>query len=533
MIYLNAVERGADDATLRQVIGSMTPEGAGDLLKAWGMEVVSTNEEPDGWEPLTKSTVFDLVKAAKGGKKQKVMKRILVRMKNGKTYFREQLVNADEGKAISVQPNMNVMQTFDAHVANVRSGATAHLTEYASSVADMEKTAEGKAALAAINKAIGSGSPSGILTKGLNYTDIRFCPKPQTVRDENGHVINGCVAIAKNPNTGKDQYFYSKDFREEHGAMRRQRTMLLATADCSAWVNHVLNDKKVFEGKEDIQACLKLMYNYGLKTGNEEQAGPNQLGKIKTVGATTLTAENVVIKKARVWNKDLKKQVTVEKVYLEFHQTGEKGDGKHGRSIEITDASLAQYLVEKKNACQNKTDRIFKCNKNQTLAVCQELFSCNSEDLRTAFGFKKWLEARDIWFGKNLKSKRMQKTDPDTGEKRDLTRAEIKKEITDWMKEQMGVTDTRSVQQYINDKLIAAFYPESGGTTGKKTGTKKTVTKKKTGATAQKKTGSTAKKAASAGKKATVKKAPATSKKKTAKKKSSLKKGSNSTHDTK
>lgn len=469
VINLNLVDRGTDDATLGYILKSTPVDKIDGLLKSLGFEVEPLAEKPSSseYESLGKAEIFDLIKArkikvgmattsSKGKSVQKVRKRILCHhAKTGKEYYQMRIVNADVAEDTKLTENP--LKSFDAHVARVRRETTAHITEEAASVAAMESTPEGKAALDAINAAIGAGSPSGKLTGRLKYTNIRYCKSPVKGVDDNGDPqYYGCVAIAKNPKTGKDQYFYSQQFREAAEAERLQRAMVISSPAMQAIIQETL-DSGEFEN-EDVRDCLKLMNNYGMKSGNEDDLKTNQLGDYITTGATRLTAGNVCIAKKRVQNPETGKTETVEKVFLQFYQQGEKGNQAHQQSIEINDPALATNLrLKKANAASDDT-RLFSCTKDDTLAVCKELFDCNNEDLRTGYGFRQWRQARRGLLGNNtFDPKRTRRRNAQTGKMEKLTSKRMEMEIASFIMDQMGVTDKRSVDKYINTKLISLY----------------------------------------------------------------------------
>lgn len=479
MLNLNLIDHGTDAAVLNYIAKSLPFEQMDGMLKALGFEVQILEEQPDleTYEPLNKAELCDLIKArkitvgtrtnSKGHTVQKVRKRVLCHTKQGKEYFQMRTVNADASTDATL--TRNPLKTFDAHVSRLRRDTTAHLTEEAADMKELSSTPEGKAAIESINAAIGKAARNGKLSTNLNYTNIRYCSNPVKSYDEDGNPDQyyGCVAIAKNPKTGKDQYFYSQQFQEEAAAERAQRAMVLASPNGRAWIEHTLSSD-AFEN-EDVRDCLKLMYMYGMKSGNEMGSSPNQLGDYSTSGATTLKAGNVYVEKKRVRNRETGERETVEKVFLQFYQQGESGDKRHQQSIEITDPALAERLKAKKANASSDNDRIFSCTKDDTLAVCKTLFDCNNEDLRTAFGYRKWREARGAVLGHNpLEPKRTERVNRETGKKERLTTKRAESEITDYIMQEMGVTDRRSASKYVNKDLLKLYNMKPASKKGSK-----------------------------------------------------------------
>lgn len=479
MVTLNTVNRGMDDATLENIIRAVPEEQLDELLKSFGYEiqVIETDDVPPTYEPLHKADVFDMLKALKNNP-TKVLKRILCHMKNGTTYWQTRPVNADTVKPDPVM-NKNMLKVFDSHVSTRRQ-KTAQCTEHAADIKDMKSTPEGRAALKAINKAIGSHTKNGKLTDDLHYTNIRYCKDPTPVYDKEGNIINGCVAIAKNPKTGKDQYFYSQAFEEIAEKERCKRAMLLASPVAQEVVRDLLETDTI---DQDVRDCINLMYNYGLKSGNEEGEDTNQLGDIRTNGATTLTAGNIFTKQATVQRNGEKVKVT--KVFLQFYATGERGKSDHLQSIEIADEKLAARLIEKKAAAESDDERIFSCTKEDTLAVCKATMRCNNEDLRTAFGFRMAMDIRHAILGKDIrKPKKLTRTNKVTGEEERMTATRVVREMREFLKTQLGVTDDRSVDQFINKDFIKKYQfleklPSKTDDKKKKVNPKKKTTTKK------------------------------------------------------
>lgn len=461
---LNVVDHGADAATLGCILQQMDPPNVCGMMKSLGIDtdMVDDSYPLDDYveiarDALPAAAAFisqRLHKAIKGksGKEGKVQKEIVVHMKNGKTYIRKQWVKpSDDAKVYH-----NAAQKFDDHVAK-KTKKTDHLTGYAKNFEDLMSQPGGPAIVQAINKAIGSKNPSGKLTPNMNYTDIRFAPNPNDamveVKDKDGNtsVYHRCLFIAKNPTTGKDQYFYSEQHVKESTETKVKRSMMLSSPAMTEAVTSILQGTLI--ENDDIRNCLKLMYMFGMKSGNENtfNADPKQggYGAIRTAGATTLRAENIFIYNEGTAN---------EKVVLRYYDQDKAVAGKAPKQQEIviTDEALAVTLRKKKHAAKSGDERIFNCTNKETLEVCKSVFHCTNEDLRASFGYRKFREARVGVLGENpFKSQGPKKM---TAKEEATLKRKATDQIRSYVKQEYGVLDNRSVKNLINTKLIDLFF---------------------------------------------------------------------------
>lgn len=473
MIVLNVADRGMDDATLGYIIKSTPADELGTLLKSLDFNVEERDEDPpaDEYEPISKAEIFDLVKgrkikagsaATKSGKTvQKVQKQIIVHRKNGTTFMQNRMVNADVAEDATLLGNM--LKGYDDKVSMIRRVQTEQCTEYAANIEDMKSTPEGLAAYKAICAASAKGRAR--LTDGMSYTDIRYCPDPVAgvIEGTGETAYYPCLAIAKNPTDGKDTYIYSQQFVTDKTKDRHECGAALAAPYAQQFIGEMLEDGDF--PNEDVRDCLKLMYYYGMKSGNEKGSKKNnQAGVFVTAGATTLRAGNVFLGKKRVTNPETGKSETVERVYLQFYQQGERGNKEHQQSIEITDPALAARLKEKKLAAKGDDDRIFSCTRDDTNAVCKGTLGCNNEDLRAAYGYMQFRKAQRAKQGNSIfEARAPERTDEKTGKTKKMTKLQIIGEIRSYLMEQMGTTDSRSVERYINRGLIELFMKSADG----------------------------------------------------------------------
>jgi len=148
------------------------------------------------------------------------------------------------------------------------------------------------------------------------WTDVRISKNPDA----------DLLAIGKD-SKGRSQYVYSEKFKNKQAEAKFERIRMLAQEH-----DHVMNQIKTAQESsnqktKDAADCMALISKMGIRPGSKTDTG----AKVQAYGATTLTADHVV--------------VDGDKVSLKF--TGKKGVNL---DLEVSDPELKNMLLKKKKA---------------------------------------------------------------------------------------------------------------------------------------------------------------------------------------